>query len=477
MSYFDIEKIRPTMADRLVTAKYMGKHYAALARMAIDRGPAFMLRQAAKYDWLKRLMNAYILLDMSTRTRTGLFREANAVAICSMTEGFGDLISKMFANPEKTVLHEDLIPPEILYGMGLNSWCAELIGIVLPMLQSDFAEHYIDVAENAGTPPDICSLPKTTMGLALEDQIPHPVAMVASNMPCDGGMSQYSIIEKALNVPTFRLDIPYNFYSERAVVYFAEELKKLIAFLEEYTPGRMDWDRMRQVCEERNRASEYQMELWDMVKSTPTPMAGEPIYLGHMMYMVAMPGQPRGTRLMKDLLGIAKQISKQGGALPDERYRAVLWNPPTLIYPELFIWAEQVYGVALLMDMISYNRHPYIDTRTPDTMLQGLARIVMEGPMARHTRGPSENFFTDLFQLSEDFSADMIWMAGHIGCKNTMALNGMFREKCRERGLPLLTINYDLSDTRVVSPSGIRRQATEFMENVIRAERIDGKAA
>jgi hypothetical protein len=96
----------------------------------------------------------------------------------------------------------------------------------------------------------------------------------------------------------------------------------------------------------------------------------------------------------------------------------------------------------------------------------------MEGPMARHTRGPSENFFNDLFHLYEQFSLDMIWMAGHIGCKNTMALNGIFREKCRERGIPLLIINYDLADTRVVSPAQVRRQAEEFMENVMKAERL-----
>ena len=78
------------------------------------------------------------------------------------------------------------------------------------------AEGIIDVAENEGVPPDVCSLPKCTIGMAYEQQFPDSVAMVTSNMPCDGGMSSYTVIERELKIPTFRLDIPFNFYNERA---------------------------------------------------------------------------------------------------------------------------------------------------------------------------------------------------------------------------------------------------------------------
>jgi hypothetical protein len=469
MSIFDIKRIKPTVADLKSDLASHGRLVSSLAKLPFRHGPLFMLDKYRRYPWLRTLLAANTLLEMSVRTRTGAYREASGFGVSHVAAGIGELVDNLFAKPETTVIHEDLVPPEILYGMGLNPWMAELLGIIAPLIRSEFAEPYIDAAESEGTPPDICSLPKCTMGIALKGEMPKPKAILTSNMPCDGGMSSYSVLERELKVPTFRLDIPYNFYGERAVRFFAGELKRAIAWLEEHTPGRMDWDRMRQVCEIRNKAQEYQMEVWDLVAKKPAPMAGEALYLGHMMYSVAMPGRERGVEYWREMLVRTKKIAAAGGALPDERFRCALWNPPTLIYPELFVWAEQKYGVALLMDMISYNRHPYIDTKSPDTMLQGLARVVMEGPMARHTRGPSENFFSDLFALCERFSMDMIWMAGHIGCKNTMALNGMFREKCRERGIPLLIINYDLSDTRVVSPAEIRKQAEAFMETVMKA--------
>ncbi|MBI9076194.1 MAG: 2-hydroxyacyl-CoA dehydratase [Desulfatibacillum sp.] len=465
----DLKKADTSLADKAVYARYRLEALGSFAKL-LRHGPAKM-REIFSWDWLRTLSGSSNLLDMATYTRSGLYREANAYAISEVIGGIGDLIDGICAMPDRVVIHEDLIPPEIFFGMGLAPFMAEMLGIAVPLVKADWAEKYIDIAENEGIPPDTCSLPKCTMGIALAGQMPKCAALVASNMPCDGGMASYTVLEREMKVPCFRLDIPYNFYNDKALDYFVSELKRLIAWLEEHTPGRMDWDRMKEVCEERNRAMEYELEIWELIRRKPTPMAGEPLWLVHLIHMIANAGKPRGTRTMKNILDMTKKIMENGGgALPEERYRAVLWNPPTLIFPELFVWAEQKYGIALLMDMLSYNRHPFVDTTSPDTMLRSLAQIIVQGPMARHTRGPSENFFDDLFYLYEYFSLDMIWMAGHIGCKNTMALNGMFREKCRERGIPLFTLNYDLSDTRIVSPIEMRKQAEAFMETVMKAE-------
>lgn len=467
-----VQRVRnPSLRDRGLAAGYWAANLAKIGWLGVKRGPVRMLGDFQRYPWTRSLSRANELHDTLTRGRTGLYREANAHVISSIISSIVEMVGGMLNRPEETVFHEDLVPPELLYGMGLNPWMVEFLGIVLPMIDAARVEGYIDTAENEGIPPDICSLPKSTIGLFLEGHLPRPRAIVTSNMPCDGGMSQYTLIERLLQVPTLRLDIPHNFYSERAVDYFVGELERMIAWLERHTSGRMDWDRMREVCEERNRAMEYELELWELIRERPAPMAAEPIYLTHLMYVIAQPGRPRGTRVFRRVMELARAARERGeAAVPDERYRVGLWNPPTMCFLDLFAWAEQAFGVSLVMDMLTYHRHPYIDTRSPETMLRDLAKIVMQGPMARHTRGPAENFFGDLFALYERFDLDMIWMAAHIGCKNTQALMGMFREKCRERDIPLLVIDYDLSDTRIESPAGIRRQVGQFMETVMKAE-------
>ena len=92
----------------------------------------------------------------------------------------------------------------------------------------------------------------------------------------------------------------------------------------------------------------------------------------------------------------------------------------------------------------------------------------MDGPMARHTRGPYENYFDDIFYLHKQLNIDMIWVANNIGCKSSNALNGMLREKCREKNIPCLIIDYDLMDPRVVTKEGIKSQVEHFMENIMK---------
>ena len=470
-----VQRIKdPSRRDRAVYAKHWAANFANLGWVGLKKGPVQLAQNVQRYPWLKKLLSINQIHDTMTRGRRGLYREANAYLVSSVVKSVGDMLDGVFNHPDKLVLHEDLIPPEILYAMGLKPWMAEFLGIVLPMVEPSVMEYFIDVAEGAGIPPDVCSLPKSTIGLVLEGHMPRPVAGITSNMPCDGGMSQYTIIERELDIPLFRLDVPYDFHSERAVDYFVRQLEELIFWLEEHTPGRMDWDRLREVCEERNRSVEAELDLWDLVRHKPAPMAAEVVYLSHLLYGVACPGTARGTETFAHLAELARRNLEQGGtALEDERYRVALWNPPTMMAIDLFAWAEQAYGVALIMDMLTYHRHPFIDTRTPRSMLRGIAQCMMQGPMARHTRGPAENFFGDLFHFYEHFDLDMIWMAAHIGCKNTQALSGMFREKCRERGIPLLFIDYDLADSRITSAEGIRSQIEQFMETVMRAERLD----
>jgi len=457
-----------TTRSRLVSRGYWTWNWAKVGSLALRVGPWPLWKNSRRYPWLTTLLKVNQLHDTMTEGRHGRYKEAVAFVISSVVSSITEYLSNFINQADRTVLHEDLVPPEILYGMGLNPWMVELLGIVVPMVDRTAMETYIDVAENTGIPPDICSLPKSTIGLTLKGHLPPGAALVTSNMPCDGGMSQYTLIQRALGVPTYRLDIPYQFYSERAVDYFVGELTNLIAWLEEHTPGRMDWDRMREVCEERNRAMEAELELWDLLRARPAPMAAEPVYLSHLMYVIAQPGTPRATQVFRRVRDLAREnLVSQRGALSDERHRVALWNPPTLIAVDLFAWAEQKYGAALIMDMLTYHRHPFIDTTSPATMLRDLARVIMQGPMARHTRGPAENFFGDLFTFYRRFDLDMIWMAAHIGCKNTQALLGMFRERCRARKIPLLIIDYDLSDTRICSPEGVRAQVEQFMETVM----------
>jgi hypothetical protein len=119
------------------------------------------------------------------------------------------------------------------------------------------------------------------------------------------------------------------------------------------------------------------------------------------------------------------------------------------------------------MEMLTYNRHPFIDTSSEESMMLDLVDITAKAPMARHTRGPVENFLGDLFRVYEDFGADMVIMGAHQLCKNTRAVLRILRESCRRDDMPLLIIDHDLCDARVVSAEAIKGQVRDFMDTVM----------
>jgi len=464
--------VTPGIADMAVTSKYRFLNLANIAKMGLKHGPYDMIMDLKRYPWLRHLLKVNSLIGKLTEGRTGNYRKAIAMLIHAITKEVTALLEGIYYRQDRLVLHEDMVPPEILRAMGLAPWMPEVLGILLPMLEPNAMEEYIDAAENEGVPADVCSLPKAVIGMTLKDMLPPARAVVTSNLPCDGGMTSYLYVEKKTKAPTFRLDIPFNFKDERAEAYFAGELRRMITWLEEHTPGRIDWDRLKEICEERNRMMEYELELWDMIARRPAPLTAEAVYLGHLWFFNVCSGLESGTAVFRNLVELARENMENGApALPGEKYRTLLWNPPTLHALDLFVWAERTYAVSCIMDSMTFNRLPFIDTSTEESMLRGIGRNIMNGPMARHTRGPMDNYFDDMFHIIKRFDIDMLWMAGHIGCKNTQALNGIMREKCREMGVPVLIIDYDLSDTRIVPREGIFSQVDHFMENVMHAER------
>ncbi len=460
-----------------VYCQYRAVTWMKIIPFVLRHGLYDTVRDLRRYPWLWAMLKVNRLLKKFGKGRTPRYQRASYILISGIVSGVIEMLGNYFFRPDRLIVHEDMIPPEIFKAMGLTTFMAELNGIMLPMIEPHAMEQYIDESENQGVPPDICSLPKSTMGLFLKGETPPAKAIVTSNLPCDAGMSSYTLIEQKLNLPTFRLDIPYHFKGDRALNYFAGELKRMISWLEENTPGKMDWDRLREICEERNRMAELEMELWDLARIRPAPIAGEAIWLSHMWYFNLMPGSPEATGIFRKILALGKQNLAEGvSAVKNEKYRALLWNPPLIHFIDLFNWAEDAYGVSLIMDSMSFNRLPFIDTTSQAAMLEGLGRIIMNGPMARHTRGPAENYMDDIFYIHKQFDLDMLWVAGHIGCKNTQALNGILREKCREAGLPLLIIDYDLSDPRIVPREGIISQIDHFMENIMKTKRLNQKA-
>ena len=450
-----------TFQQQLREIPLKARNYSTLVSLAARIGPLEFVRYYRRYPWMPVATRIHGLMDHAMN-----YRDSMGAVIHLLFQYISGVLETHSKNPENLVWHEELLTGEIPRAMGLTPFMTESLGLIFPLLDSEAAIPYVDRTENAGFPPDMCSFIKTSLGQVLAEELPEPHMILTTNSPCDSAMAGYLPIERQLGVPVFRLDHPYE-TNERSLDYYARGLWKMIGFLEEQTGRKMDFDRLKEICEERNRASEYILEFRELMRSRPAPMGGLLLTMSIFGHMV-LPGTKATTKCCKYLRDQAKgRVEKGVGAVDDERIRMVLWNPPFLIDGGLFQWMEETFGAIVVMDMLGYRAYSIIDTSSPESMIRGLAYDMMKGPMARHTRGPASNYYEDLIRLVREYEADMVLIASHQGCKNALAVAGILRELFRKQDIPLLDIQYDLVDPRVTPPEEIRNQVSHFMETVM----------
>lgn len=439
------------------------RNFSHLGSLMMKIGPVEFLRLYRKFPWLPLATKIHRLMDHSMGARACM-----GEAVHVLIHYLSGVLETYVNEPDRLIWYEELLTPEIPLAMGMTPFMTESLGLVFPLLDRNGAIPYVDRTENAGYPADMCSFIKTSLGQTLAGELPEPRLILTTNSPCDSAMAGYLPIEKELGVPVFRLDHPYD-TNERSLDYYTQGLWKMIRFLEKETGRAMDFDRLREICEERNRASEYLLEFRELMRNRPAPLGGLVMTMS-IIGQQLLTGTTLTTHLCKFLRDEArKRVENKVGIVKDERIRVILWNPPILIDGGLFQWMEDTFGAVVVMDMLCYRSYSLIDTSSPETMLKGLAFDMMQGPMARHTRGPARNYYEDLLRLCGEYEADMVLLASHQGCKNALALNGILRDAFRKRGIPLLDIQYDLVDPRITSPEEIRNQISHFMETVMAA--------
>ena len=433
-----------------------------LAAFSLRIGPKQTVRLFQEFPWLIKGLQLHKLYKYTHRSLP-YSREIVHFIFQYMIQVFETYVK----HPDRLIWFEELLTPEIPLAMGFTPFMPEAIGLFIPLVKNSIAEGYIDATENEGYPADMCSFIKTSLGLVLKNQLPAPRLILTTNAPCDSAMAGYTPIEEKYGVPVFRLDQLYE-TNEKSVAYYARSLWKMIDFLEETTGVKMDFDRLRDICEERNKQSDYIVEFRELNRTRPAPAGAAGLILSILGHSL-MPGSKLATKFAKKFRDESqKRFRNKIGSTKTERIRYVMWGVPFETDAGIYEWMEETYGASMVAEMYSSRSYSFIDTSTPDSMLLGLAKDMMRGPMSKHTRGPARNYYEELIRLVKEYNADMVLLGAHMGCKSGSAIHRIVHDKLKEKGIPCLTIQFDVTDTRVVSPADIRRQVSQFMEVIMK---------
>lgn len=367
---------------------------------------------------------------------------------------------------KKLCWYEFCLTPEIFLAMDIHPFLAEVHPSIMALGTPEVCWKYVDAAEEHGAPPELCVLDKFLLGALLNKEMPKADFIVTASAPCDSSRIGYQIFEQLADCPVYRLDAPVD-DSPEAHAYYAGEIRKLIGFLEAQTGKRLDFDRLREVCEESNRTTEALLELFELKRARPCPHPASLTFSSYMTLLNSL-GSPALTRYIEFLRDDAAEAVKHGrGAVANEQHRVLWYYVPVTFDMELMTWLEQNFNAAVIMDMLSsfFKQEP-IDTSSADTMLLGLARRGLEATMGRlrvSTTKLTERFLRDY----ADFGADCVIFPASVGCKHVWAWVSMLREVCREKGIPIYVFDLDWMDSRTRPAESIRAGIEGFFSTVM----------
>jgi len=329
-------------------------------------------------------------------------------------------------------------------------------------------------AEEIGLGTDLCSAIRLPMYYIESGLMPVPSCVIGLLAPCDGTVMLQQVLQHNpawKDVPLFSPDPPYT-SDDRAIRYFANELRKMVSFVEHHTGYKLNRDRLVEVCEESNRLYALWQEYLELRRAVPCPHGWE-IGGGQAfgMSQCFRAGDPFCTDWFRQLLECGEIKVKEGrGAHPTvpEKIR-MLWfdiMPYGWIF-DFMPWLEEEWGAVLVMDMFSNFPYTLLDTSSEEAIFYSLAkRNLMDVPMIRQARGTAENFSGDIVRLVKDYKLDCVIWPGHMGHKDGAATAGIMRETCRSLGVPFLHIGLDLFDRRYTSVDEVKDKVSQFFSGM-----------
>jgi hypothetical protein len=364
--------------------------------------------------------------------------------------------------------------PELFHAMDLPWYMlmeTPFLAATAPYLLSD-----IEGSEEMGLGTDLCTAIRLPIYYIENGLMPVPSAVLGLLAPCDGAPMLHQVLEHNQawkDVPIYSCDPPYT-SDERAVEYYADELRRMADFLQKHTGKTLDMDKLKTICEESNKTYSLWQEYNELRRSVPSPHGwaiGGPQAFAVSQCFVA--GDPRCTDWFGQLYKCGEMRVKQGkGAREDEGWKErirLFWFDimPYGWILEFMPWLEQEWGAVNVMDMFGNFPYTLIDTSSEKTIFHDLAkRNLLDAPMIRQARGTAENFASDIRRIVRDYKIDCVVWPGHMGHKDGSAAIGIMRQTCRELDVAFLHIGLDLFDKRYTSVDEVKAKVSQFFEGM-----------
>jgi bcr-type benzoyl-CoA reductase subunit B len=323
-------------------------------------------------------------------------------------------------------------------------------------------------AEAMGYASDLCSYACSDIACAPINGgpiggLPRPDMLICCNNICGTVLKWYEIQARYFNVPLFILDTPFchTEYTEEMRKYVRRQIDEYLRFLEEHCGKKYDYDRMKEV----GKLSVTGQKLWQAVLDTtmhkPAPMSAFDAFF-HLALIVTLRGTQQAVDYYEMLLAeMKKRIANGIGAIPNERYR-LLWDNLPVWYRTK--WLSEKFAAqdaCLVADTYTSawcGSLKYVDENNfLETMAECYTRIYLN-------IGVDEMAKT-VMAMVDKYEVDGIVMHSNRSCKPySLGQYDIQRIVEKQKGIPSLMLEADMTDERKFSESQIETRIDAFIE-------------
>lgn len=446
------------------------------------------LRAFFRYRWMVHYLAVPDFFDRHTEglrgTQLRITREALELVVTDMCKSMGVMFR---ADPalgsdkelnDRLVVFDENMMSEIMNGFPNLKWVSVEVPAVYTcaMMSQESLLYYIDAAQQYGIPNDVCPMPAAELGVSLEDDYPRiGKCAVQCNTTCDGSLMGNGLMAANMDIPTFQLAVPIRHDEESVQQYAAEEILNAIAFIEEQTGEKFDWNAFFATMKVFNQETEHLLE-WYEISRTPYPQFTDNS-LSLYRYAVYMAAGGREKDFLKRDRRLTQLVMegyrKQEPCALQMRHRAITWGVQAAYYTAFTGWLQNCWGIVSLVDMLTLCSTRMINTEDPDKAVYDLAYLYGKMIMRSRSNGGYEVGVADLWRYCEYFNVDVVIMYAHMGCKSMSGYHGLFEEEARKHGIHLIWATHGLMDVRGVSRRDMRTEVNRYMRTVLREEPLD----
>ncbi len=323
-------------------------------------------------------------------------------------------------------------------------------------------------AEAMGYASDLCSYACSDIACAPINGgpiggLPRPDMLICCNNICGTVLKWYEIQARYFNVPLFILDTPFchTEYTREMRKYVRRQIDEYLRFLEEHCGKKYDYDRMKEV----GKLSVTGQKLWQAVLDTtmhkPAPMSAFDAFF-HLALIVTLRGTQQAVDYYELLLAeMKKRIADGIGAIPNERYR-LLWDNLPVWYRTK--WLSEKFAAqdaCLVADTYTSawcGSLKYVDENNfLETMAECYTRIYLNIGVDEMAR--------TVTAMVDKYDVDGIVMHSNRSCKPySLGQYDIQRIVEKQKGIPSLMLEADMTDERKFSESQIETRIDAFIE-------------